>query len=226
MKLLVVEDDLDLGDGIRIALSEQGVDVLWVRRLEQAMAALDDDSLDMVLLDLGLPDGDGLSLLLRIRQAPRRLPAIILSARDTLQDRLRGLDEGADDYLVKPFALAELQSRVRALARRSGLGEHDGLRLRGLVLHEPTRQASLDGLPVSLSRSEFDLLALLMKRLGRVQTRRALEEHALRGASGNDSNTLDVHMSNLRRKIGPGYIRTVRGIGYVIDTGIDVQGIV
>lgn len=224
MKLLVVEDDLDLGDGIRIALSDLGLDVVWVRRLEQAVAALDDESLDMVLMDLGLPDGDGLTLLSRIRQSTRRLPAIILSARDTLQDRLRGLDEGADDYLVKPFDLAELQSRVRALARRSGLGADEGLRLRGLYLHEPTRQVSLDGEPVSLSRSEFDLLALLLKRMGRVQTRRVLEEHALRGLSGVESGALDVHMSNLRRKIGVGYIRTVRGIGYVIDAATSAQG--
>ena len=218
MKLLVVEDDMDLGDGIRIAMSGQGVDVVWVRRLEQALAALSDESLDMVLLDLGLPDGDGLTLLARIRQSQRRLPAIILSARDTLQDRLRGLDGGADDYLVKPFELEELQSRIRALARRSGLGGEDGLQLRGLSMNEATRQVSLDGRPVSLSKSEFELLALLLKRSGRVQTRRVLEEHALRGASGSDSNALDVHMSNLRRKIGAGFIRTVRGVGYVIDS--------
>ncbi|MBV8033685.1 response regulator transcription factor [Roseateles sp.] len=217
MRLLLVEDDLDLGDGIRIALRDQGVDVVWVRRLEQAATALEAGGWDMVLLDLGLPDGDGLTLLRRLRTG-QRLPAIILSARDALRDRLRGLDEGADDYLVKPFALEELLSRVRALARRSGLGDADeGLRLRGLVVHEATRQAGLNGQPVSLSRSEFDLLALLLKRSGRVQTRHALEEHVLRGGTSNDSNVLDVHISNLRRKIGPGYIRTVRGIGYVID---------
>jgi two-component system response regulator QseB len=146
------------------------------------------------------------------------LPVIILSARDALSDRVIGLDQGADDYLVKPFALAELSSRMRALARRSGLGNLDeGLRLRGLLLNAAMRQVEVDGTPVALSRSEFDLLSLLLRRVGRVQTRRVLEEHALRGGSSADANVLDVHMSNLRRKIGPGYIRTVRGVGYVID---------
>ncbi len=224
MKVLLVEDDLELGDGIRIALGDQGMQVVWVRRLAQAVEALADETLDMALLDLGLPDGDGLALLRRLRRAHPRLPAIILSARDGLQDRLLGLDEGADDYLVKPFALAELFSRVRALARRSGLGEAgEALRLRGLLVHEQTRQVGVDGQPVSLSRSEFDLLSLLLRRRGRVQTRRALEEHALRSGVGVESNVLDVHMSNLRRKIGPGYIRTVRGIGYVIDTTAVLQ---
>lgn len=218
MKLLLVEDDLDLGDGIRLALGAEGIDVVWVRRLEEAIANLADESLDMLLLDLGLPDGDGLTLLGRIRRSQRPLPIIILSARDALSDRVIGLDQGADDYLVKPFALAELSSRMRALARRSGLGNLDeGLKLRGLLLNAAMRQVEVDGMPVSLSRSEFDLLSLLLRRVGRVQTRRVLEEHALRGGSAADGNVLDVHMSNLRRKIGPGYIRTVRGVGYVID---------
>ncbi|MBA4218017.1 MAG: response regulator transcription factor [Proteobacteria bacterium] len=218
MKLLLVEDDLDVGNGVRMALNDQGVDVVWVRRLAQAVEQLQDETLDMVLLDLGLPDGDGLALVREMRRRARQLPVLVLSARDALEDRLRSLDDGADDYLIKPFALAELLCRVRALARRSGLsGEAEGLRLRGLALHEGTRQVGLHGQPVKLSRSEFDLLALLLKRNGRVLTRQALEEYALRGGTGYDSNALDVHMSNLRRKIGPGFIRTVRGIGYVID---------
>lgn len=218
MKLLLVEDDLDLGDGIRLALKGQGHEVVWVRRVEEAAQHLRHESLDMVLLDLGLPDGDGLSLLRRIRCSERPAPVIILSARDALSDRVIGLDQGADDYLVKPFALDELLSRMRALARRAGLANaEDGLRLRGLYLQPQLRQVEVDGVPVSLSRSEFDLLSLLLKRSGRVQTRSVLEEHALRGGTASDANVLDVHMSNLRRKIGPGYIRTVRGVGYVID---------
>ncbi|QPF75516.1 response regulator transcription factor [Roseateles sp. DAIF2] len=217
MKLLLVEDDLDLGNGVRIALGDQGVNVVWVRRLTDALLAIEDEALDMVLLDLGLPDGDGLALLRRLRKRPHPLAVIILSARDALQDRLSGLDEGADDYLVKPFALAELLSRVRALARRSGLLTEEGLQVRGLSLHEPTRRVGLHGEPVRLSRCEFDLLALLLKRMGRVLTRQVLEEQVLPGGAANESNALDVHISNLRRKIGPGYIRTVRGVGYVID---------
>jgi two-component system response regulator QseB len=143
---------------------------------------------------------------------------LILSARDGLHDRLHGLDSGADDYLVKPFALAELVSRVRALARRS-YGTDDGtLQLRGLSLHEATRRVSVQGHAVDLSRCEFDLLALLLRRTDRVVTRRGIEEEVIPGGSANGSNALEVHVSNLRRKIGPGFIRTVRGIGYVIDS--------
>ena len=218
MRLLLVEDDLDLGNGVRIALGDHAMDVVWVRRLSDALRTLEQQSFDVVLLDLGLPDGDGISLLTRLRREWRRLPVLILSARDSLHDRLHGLDSGADDYLVKPFALAELVSRVRALARRS-YGQGDGtLHLRGLSLHEPTRRVSVAGQNVELSRCEFDLLALLLRRMDRVVTRSGIEEEVIPGGSANGSNALEVHVSNLRRKIGPGFIRTVRGIGYVIDS--------
>lgn len=218
MRLLLVEDDLDLGNGVRIALGDHAMDVVWVRRLSDALRTLEQQSFEMVLLDLGLPDGDGISLLTRLRREWRRLPVLILSARDSLHDRLHGLDSGADDYLVKPLALAELVSRVRALARRS-YGQGDGtLHLRGLSLHEPTRRVSVAGQNVELSRCEFDLLALLLRRMDRVVTRSGIEEEVIPGGSANGSNALEVHVSNLRRKIGPGFIRTVRGIGYVIDS--------
>lgn len=217
MKLLLVEDDLDLGNGVRIALADQDLEVVWVRRLDAALHALDTGLFDMVILDLGLPDGDGLNLLQSLRRSRQRLPVLILSARDSLHDRLQGLDGGADDYLVKPFVLAELLSRVRALGRRSYGFSDDTLELRGLALHEPTRRATVEGRPVELSRCEFDLLSLLLKRADRVITRRLLEDQVLPGGAQNGSNALEVHVSNLRRKIGPGYIRTVRGIGYVID---------
>ncbi|TBR36195.1 MULTISPECIES: response regulator [Dyella] len=218
MKTLLIEDDLQFGNGIRIALTDQGVDVIWVRRLEEAIHMLETEYCDVVLLDLGLPDGDGMSLLERLRrEREQRLPVLILSARDGLNDRLRGFDHGADDYLVKPFALAELVSRVRAIVRRSYGSDGDHLVLRELTLHEPSRRVSVKGRPVALSRCEFDLLALLLKRADRVMTRRQLEQHALPGGISGDSNALDVHIAKLRRKIGGGYIRTVRGVGFVID---------
>jgi len=217
MNILLIEDDLELGNGVRIALEDQGLQVTWTRRLQDATQHLESRPCDLVLLDLGLPDGDGLTLLARLRRDRQDTPVLILTARDALQDRLTGLDCGADDYLVKPFALAELLSRVRALARRSYGLVNQALELRGLVLHETTMRVTVGGQPVELSRSEFELLCLLVKRADRVLTRRLLEEQVLPGGLGNDSNVLDVHMSNLRRKIGPGYIRTVRGVGYVID---------
>ena len=217
MKILLVEDDLDLGNGIRVALRDEDMEVVWVRRIEEATRALQSGTCDLVLLDLGLPDGDGLGLLMQMRRERHKTPVLILSARDALDDRLNGLDSGADDYLVKPFVLAELLSRVRALVRRS-YGFDDGtVEVRGLTLHEPTRRVRVRGAPVALSRSEFELLSLLMRRVDRVITRRVLEEQLVPGGMVNESNVLEVHISNLRRKIGDGYIRTVRGVGYVID---------
>ncbi|MYM26818.1 response regulator [Duganella sp. CY15W] len=223
MKILLIEDDLDLGNGVRIALTEQGMDVVWVRTLDDASRSLDSDGCDLVLLDLGLPDGDGLQLLAKLRRnraqgdAAVGLPVLILSARDSVNDRLSGLDGGADDYLVKPFVLAELLSRVRALARRSYGFDGETIEIRGLSLHAPTRRVSVGGRATDLTASEYALLKMLMMRADRVLTRRVLEEQTLPGSQTNASNSLDVHMANLRRKIGDGYIRTVRGVGYVID---------
>ena len=217
MKILLIEDDLDLGNGVRIALSDQGMDVVWVRQLTDAEAHLLTGGCDLVLLDLNLPDGDGLELLARLRRERQSLPVLILSARDALNDRLRGLDSGADDYLVKPFELAELLSRVRALARRSYGFDGETLELRGIVLHVPTRRVTVHGKAVELTASEYELLKTLLMRADRVVTRRSLEELALPGSQAIASNSLDVHMANLRRKIGEGYVRTVRGVGYVID---------
>lgn len=217
MNVLLVEDDLELGNGIRLALSAQGFGVCWVRRLEDARARLEDALHDVVVLDLGLPDGDGLALLSDLRQGPHRLPVLILSARDGLNDRLRGLDSGADDYLVKPFALAELISRIHALMRRTYRTAGSTLVVGGLSVDEATRRVQVDGETVELSRCEFDLVSLLLKRRDHVVSRRLLEEQVLPGGL-QSSNSLDVHMSNLRRKIGSQYIRTVRGVGYAIES--------
>ena len=217
MKILLIEDDLDLGNGVRIALADQGLDVIWVRRKEDALHQLDACVPELVLLDLGLPDGDGMGVMAYLRQQLKGIPVIILTARGTLQDRLCGLDAGADDYLVKPFVLAELLARVRALARRSYGFENEMIEIRGLSLHVPTRRVTVSARNVELTASEYALLETLLLRTDRVITRNFLEERIF-GAKENMSNSLDVHMGNLRRKIGDGYVRTVRGVGYVIDT--------
>jgi len=217
VKILLIEDDLDLGNGVRIALADQGFDVIWVRRKEEALHQIDACVPELVLLDLGLPDGDGMSLMTYMRQQLKGIPVIILTARGTLQDRLSGLDAGADDYLVKPFVLAELLARVRALARRSYGFQNEVIEIRGLTLHVPTRRVTVSERHIELTASEYALLEILMLRTDRVLTRRFLEERVF-GAKENMSNALDVHMGNLRRKIGEGYVRTVRGVGYVIDT--------
>ena len=217
MKILLIEDDIDLGNGVRIALTDQGLDVIWVRRKVDALHQLDVCVPELVLLDLGLPDGDGMSLMARLRQQFKGIPVIILTARGTLQDRLTGLDAGADDYLVKPFVLAELLARVRALVRRSYGFQDEAIEIRGLSLHVPTRRVTVSASHVDLTASEYALLETLMLRPDRVLIRSFLEERIF-GAKENMSNALDVHMGNLRRKIGDGYVRTVRGVGFVIDT--------
>lgn len=217
MNILLIEDDLELGNGMRMALQHQALEVVWVRRLNDAREQLSHSTFDILLLDLGLPDGDGMALLRELRRQRQQVPVLILTARDALEQRLDGLDSGADDYLVKPFALAELLSRVRALARRSYGMVDQGIEVRGLALLEDARRVTVHGEEIDLSPSEFDILALLLKRLDRVVTRRLLEEQVLNDSLTAGSNALDVHVSNLRKKIGEGFIRTVRGVGYVID---------
>ncbi|NVD97783.1 response regulator [Massilia sp. BJB1822] len=217
MKILLVEDDLGLGNGIRNALAEQDMDIVWVRSRQDARQQLAAHSFGLLLLDLALPDGDGLGLLRELRGAQDSLPVLILTARDALQDRLIGLDSGADDYLVKPFALAELQSRIRALARRSYGANNDSLTLRGLHINLSSHRVTMEGKDMDLSRSEYVLLTTLVRRCDRVLTRSTLEQELHLAGSASDSNVLDVHISNLRRKLGSSFIRTVRGIGYVVD---------
>jgi len=217
MKVCLVEDDLTLGRSLQAVLQDDGHEALWVRRAADARFWFAEQRPDAMLLDLGLPDGDGLDLLRHVRQHDRQLPLIVITARDGIEDRLQGLDSGADDYLVKPFVGAELLARLRAVARRAGLwGESDaGLwTARDLELDERRRRVTRGGAPVALSKTEFELLATLMKFSDRVLTRRELDARAL---GGSDGHALDVHMFNLRKKIGDGYIRTVRGVGYTVE---------
>lgn len=216
MRLLLVEDDLDLGESLLAALQTDGYRVQWLRRLADARAALFESLPDLMVLDLGLPDGEGHSLLSSLRRDDAELPVLVLSARDALHERLRSLDGGADDFLLKPFALEELLSRLRALCRRR-YGDHLGtLSLRNLELHTAAQRAVLDGQTLALTPSEFRLLHALVQRADRVLTRRFLCDEVL-SDSQSDSNILDVHIASLRRKLGEGWIRTLRGVGYVMD---------
>jgi two-component system response regulator QseB len=217
VRILLVEDDELLGAGICDALSRARYAIEWVRNGAQALAALRQGGIDALILDLGLPGMDGLEVLRRARGAGDATPVLVLSARDAAGQRVEGLDAGADDYLVKPFDVEELLARVRALQRRlrgaaMNLLEHGALRLDPAsfsVMHE--------GRPVPLQRREFMLLQKLLASAGKVLTRAQLEE-SLYGWEGNvESNALDVHVHNLRRKLWPGIIRTVRGVGYVAD---------
>lgn len=217
MKLCLIEDDLELGRGLHAALRDAGHEVLWLRRAQDGAHWLANDEFDAILLDLSLPDGDGMHLLKEARSKGIVSPILLISAREGLQDRLKGLDLGADDYLVKPFATAELLARIRAVARRGrALDEasESVLQVRDLTVNEQQRLVHKDGQNIQLSPTEFALLYALIRRPNRVLTRGELEAAALRESEGQ---SLDVHMSNLRKKIGEGYIRTVRGVGYGIQ---------
>lgn len=216
MRILLLEDDLALGRALQAVLNDDGWLVTWVRLGADAERLLGLESFTALLLDLGLPDGDGLALLRRLRAAGHGLPSLVITARDSLEDRLGGFDGGADDYLIKPFDIPELLARLRAVVRRAGAGPAAAApdwTLRDLVLDPRRLSVSRAGQLLPLSRTEFALLHTLARHADRIVTRAELEDGVLPYSSGQ---TLDVHMSNLRRKIGEGYIRTVRGVGYMV----------
>ena len=217
MRILLVEDDRMLGDGVQAGLGAAGFTVDWVRDGEAALAALAGEGFAAVLLDLGLPRRDGLSVLASLRSAGNAVPVMILMARDQISDKVRGLDLGADDYMVKPFDLDELAARLRALVRRSSGRADACLRHGELVIDPAARTVTLRGEVVSLTGREFDLLSVLLDAAGRVLTRRVLEEQLYTWGEAVESNALEVHIHHLRRKLGSELIRTVRGVGYLID---------
>ncbi|MDD3650883.1 response regulator transcription factor [Immundisolibacter sp.] len=214
MRLLLVEDDAPLAAALTQALREQGFAVNHVRHGAQALHAALDDPPELVVLDLGLPDMDGLELLRRLRSAGSRLPILVLTARDALSDKVAGLDLGADDYLPKPFDVRELEARIRALGRRLGEASSSVITIGDLRLDTARMQVHLAGRPVELARREYMLLKALAEHPGRVLTREALESKLYAWGEEVASNALEVHVHHLRRKLGPELILTVRGVGY------------
>ena len=215
MKILLVEDDLPLGLSLRQALAEHGHAVVWLRDVQSTRSQLTDD-VDFLLLDIVLPDGSGLDLLREARSRGLRSLVMMLTARDSIADRVAGLDGGADDYLAKPFAMDELLSRVRALQRRSRAHLSSLWTIGSLTLDTARRRVSVKGHEVAVSAREYDILAALAVEPGKVLTRREIER-GLTAGEASDSNALDVHIYNLRRKVGAQRIGTVRGVGYVLE---------
>lgn len=217
MKILLVEDDPMLGPSLEMALRGDCHAVDLIRLGAQIQPMLASGGFDLVILDLGLPDGDGIRRLKELRDAGQTLPVLILTARDGIDERVRGLDAGADDYLLKPFDLSELAARLRALGRRSGLqaDQTDSRLCRGDLQLDPVRFAvSLKGCPIGLSRREFMLLELLLRRPGQVFTRQQLEQSLYSWDEEIGSNAIEVHVHHLRRKLGSKAVTTVRGVGY------------
>jgi two-component system OmpR family response regulator/two-component system response regulator QseB len=216
MRILLVEDDPQLGDGLTIGLRQAGFAVDWVKDGNSADRALQSETFDLVVLDLGLPRLSGMEVLRRARSRRQTLPVLILTARDATGDKVSGLDAGADDYLVKPVDLDELAARVRALTRRSA-GRAAPLLTHGdLALDPAAHSVTLAGAPVELSSREFSLLQMLLENAGRVLSRSQLEQSVYGWRDEPDSNALEVHIHHLRRKLGSDLIRTLRGVGYTI----------
>ena len=216
MRILVVEDDPLLGDGLKAGLAQAGFATDWVRDGVAADLALKVDSHAAVVLDLGLPRLEGLEVLRRMRAAGDRTPVLVLTARDAVEDRIKGLDSGADDYVLKPFDLHELAARLRALIRRSAGEAAALLRVGELELDPAARRVQLKGRSVELPGREFALLHALMLAAGRVLTREQLAERLYAWGEEVESNAIDVHVHHLRRRLGPALIRTVRGVGYLL----------
>ncbi len=223
MRLLVIEDEARLADQLRRGLRADGYAVDVSATAEDARWLATENEYDAIVLDIGLPDGDGFTLCAALRAAGRWAPILMLTARDAVPDRVRGLDVGADDYLLKPFSFTELSARLRALVRRGGHQRPTVLRVGGLELDRARRMVRLDDRPIGLSVREFALLELLMHRADEVLTRAEIIEHIWDWAYDGTSNVVDWYVMNLRQRLhvtpGGPRIETVRGIGYVLRPG-------
>ena len=226
MRILVVEDELKVADALRDGLAEEHYDVTVERTGEAAFFRVNTESFDIILLDLGLPGRDGLEILSALRQRGLKTPVLVLTARDTLHDRVGGLDAGADDYLVKPFAFAELLARIRALARRGRSSDVPRLMVGDLEMDLITRKVTRTGTAVELTVREFELLEYLMRHSAQVVSRETLARDVWKETSRTTplDNVIDVHIARLRRKIDLAgtavkLIHTIRGVGFMIREG-------
>lgn len=216
MRLLLVEDDEIIGQGLRESLVREGIDTCWTRTCAGGERHLRASAWEAVVLDLTLPDGDGLDLLSWMRREGLRTPVLVLTARDAVEDRVRGLDLGGDDYLSKPFAVPELVSRLRALVRRSAGFASEIWELGEVQLNAASRSVRVHGVRLELTAREFETLHVLMRNAGRVVTRDDLWDALDIAAESSGSSLLEVYVHHLRRKFGADFIRTVRGVGYIV----------
>ena len=218
MRILLVEDDDMIGESVVAGLECEGHAVDWVRDGNSALLGLNTTEFSLVILDLGLPGKDGLQVLKEMRAKRNATPVLVTTARDTVDDRIRGLDMGADDYLIKPYDLDELSARIRALLRRSA-GRADPILERGELRISPhTREVTYRGEPVILSSKEYALLFALAERQGVVWSRSQLEEKLYNWDNTVGSNAIEVHIHHLRKKLSDSAIKTVRGVGYLLET--------
>lgn len=218
MNILLIEDDTALASALVKTLTREGFVVNHLTHGRQAVSVIRTEPTDMVILDLGLPDMDGLDVLKAIRGYSAELPVLILTARASIDDKVSGLDLGADDYLAKPFEVNELLARLRVFERRSSTSKHAELRVADVVLDTACYAVSVANQPIEISRREFMLLKALMENAGRVLTRESLESKLYSWGDEVASNTIEVHIHHLRKKLPKNFIKTLRGVGYIIKS--------
>lgn len=216
MRILLVEDDVMIAESVVAALRQEGYVVDWVRDGKLADISLSSEHFELVLLDLGLPGADGIEVLRQLRRRRKNLPVIIVTARDAVEDRIKGLDAGADDYIVKPFNIDELAARIRSALRRSTGYPEPEVEILGVRMQPATRQIIRNGQPVLLSAREYAIVEALMLRPGAVLSRAQLEERLYGWGDEIGSNAVEVHVHGIRRKLGDDFIQNIRGVGYFI----------
>lgn len=217
MRILLVEDDMQLAQGLQQSLRHEGFVVNHVNNGKSALAALLVPDQDMMILDLGLPDIDGLSVLKQLRNKKITLPVIILTARDSIENKVQGLDYGADDYLSKPFDINELLARLRVIERRLGTAQSAIITINPVVLDIAAHKVSLNEQALDLSKKEYMVLKALMENAGRIQSREQIESRLYEWGEEVVSNAVEVHIHNLRKKLPEKFIQTVRGVGYTVN---------
>lgn len=216
MRLLLIEDDGPLARGLKTSLETQGYAVDWVALGKLGIESAARIDYQLVILDLGLPDLDGLEVLTKLKAHNATLPVLILTARNDINSKVTGLDQGADDYLAKPFDVEELMARLRVLERRNGTNTQTNIVVNNVVLNTQNNQLIVDGNEVGLSRKEYMVLRALMENLNRIQSKSSLEEKLYNWGEDVSSNTIEVYISNLRKRVPKDFIKTIRGVGYII----------
>ncbi|XPF93975.1 response regulator [Colwellia sp. RE-S-Sl-9] len=217
MKILLVEDDIPLAQGLKQSLYNESYTINWVDKGNDAVNAILTEDFDSVILDLGLPDIDGLDVLRKIKEKNKHIPVLILTARDGVENKVKGLDLGAEDYLAKPFDIAELLARLRVIERRIGTNQDNTIVINNIKLDTKAQQILIDDESVNFSRREYMIVKSLMENAGRINSKASLENKLYEWGEEVCSNTIEVHVHNIRKKLPKTFIKTVRGVGYIVS---------
>ena len=216
MKILLVEDDIPLAEGLKHSLHRENYAIDWVTTGQLAISAVRTGDIELLILDLGLPDMDGLEVLRRIKHLNDNLPVLILTARDGVENKVIGLDLGADDYLAKPFDITELLARLRVIKRRIGTNTSSVIAIDDVELDIAAHNISFNSVKLDFSRREYMIIKSLMESAGRIQSKSQLENKLYEWGEEVSSNTIEVHVHNIRKKLPKDFIKTVRGVGYIV----------